>query len=222
MPPTRFAFGRVSKDWFTCELHHEYHAGASKTCAEQLEDAGENCFPFASGEFLAQTSTHTFPSGSFLHAAHSHKRLKVRSMCTPANDYVRFLTERSKHALPSFGQHGPGTSHIKHQRKRLTLNPHRLESTTCLSLPQPVVRFIHRLIVGCTALALCAPPRAYCLIKDHRVWRVLFDSSEGLIAQLQFGFNIEETPGIPSDAAQYVASSRAGRSSISHDSDWQE
>ena len=55
------------------------------------------------------------------------------------------------------------------------------------------------------------------LVKNNWVWCVLFDSSEGSIAQLQFGFNIEETPSIPSDASQYAASSRAGGSSIDHD-----
>ena len=92
-------------------------------------------FSFASGEFLAQTSTHTFSSGSFLHAVHSYKRLKVRSMCTPANNYVRLLIGRSERALSSFGQRGPGTSHIKHRRERPTPNPHQPESATCLTLP---------------------------------------------------------------------------------------
>ncbi|KAG8934472.1 hypothetical protein FRC01_002540 [Tulasnella sp. 417] len=51
------------------------------------------------------------------------------------------------------------------------------------------------------------------LVKNHWVWRVLVDGSAGSVGQIQFGFSLERTPSVPSDAAQYVPSTRASSGS---------
>jgi len=45
------------------------------------------------------------------------------------------------------------------------------------------------------------------LIKNHWMWRFLVQGPGALTGQIQFGFNLKETPSVPSDQAQYARSS---------------